>query len=141
MKILVLFIDMLGGYYLNSINPDFPETKMDELIRSEGGTVYTQCYTPGPDTPRSCACMWTGVYPKENGCDNRLKWPAYFMDPQPENCWKILAEEKYTVNVYLRRASYDVGLIPYDDRIHFFHDSVFEFFDKAQITDKSFNML
>ena len=63
MRILALFLDMIGGEYINICNPEEKSTSFDKLIRDIGGKVYTNCYTPAPDTPRSSACMWTGVYP------------------------------------------------------------------------------
>lgn len=88
MKILMLFVDMLGADYLNIGNKRCRSGSMDRLLESLGGTFFERCYTPAPDTPRSSACMWSGVYPKENGCNNRLKYPGRYLQTKT-NLWKL----------------------------------------------------
>ena len=78
MKILLCFIDMLRPDLLNLYGNRFV-SQVDLFFEKLGGTVYRNCYTPGPDTPRSTACILTGCYPKKNGCDARVKYPKYFL--------------------------------------------------------------
>ena len=112
MKILMLFVDMLGAEYLHHGNPDCPETDMDKLFTRLGGTFYEKCYTPGPDTPRSSACMWSGVYPKTNGCNNRLKYPGRYLSADI-NLWKMAENSGYKCNIYVRPTINRIGLLPY----------------------------
>ncbi len=39
MKVLMIFVDMLGGEYMNLTNPQFSFTSMDELIKEMGGYI------------------------------------------------------------------------------------------------------
>lgn len=112
MKILMLFVDMLGAEYLNHGNKKCPETAMDRLFKKLGGTFYERCYTPGPDTPRSSACMWSGCYPKANGCNNRLKYPGRYLITDT-NLWEMAERGGYTCNLYVRPTINRIGLLPY----------------------------
>ena len=74
MKILILFCDMLRANRLKTVNKDiFHWTVFDKWIQDFGGCTYSNCYTPAPDTPRSLACFYTGLYPKLNGCRSRIR--------------------------------------------------------------------
>ncbi|UJF33216.1 hypothetical protein [Paenibacillus hexagrammi] len=61
MKILSVFIDMLRPNLMNVHNHEVPEHELDRFFRQLGGTLYTNCYTPAPDTARSMACFWSGA--------------------------------------------------------------------------------
>ena len=75
MKILTIFADMIRPNRLSTFNDCLKEdTPIDTKLKMLGGTVYTNCFTPGPDTPRSTATFLTGVDPYLNGCNTRLKW-------------------------------------------------------------------
>lgn len=139
MKILALFIDMLGGEYMNVCNSVAVENEFDKLLRSLGGTIHTNCYCPAPDTPRASACMWTGVYPRKNGCTTRVKWPAKDLNPEYENLWKVLHDLGYNVNAFICKGTYDLGIIPTYGKECIFTDSIFEFFEKADTEGDSFN--
>ena len=111
MKILVVFADMIGGSYLNLINPQTSKTELDNFFEKIGGTLFSNCYTPAPDTPRSSACMWSGYYPRKNGCNNRLKYPGNFLSTR-NDCWHLLKEAGYSFNVYMRETDTRIGIIP-----------------------------
>lgn len=111
MKILVIFADMIGGDYLNLGNVNSSQTELDSYLNILGGTFYSKCYTPAPDTPRSSACMWTGLYPKRNGCDNRLKYPKRFLKTGFD-FWHILKDAGYTFHVYMRETDVRIGTLP-----------------------------
>ncbi len=139
MKILAVFLDMMGGSYLRTINADAQRNPMDDLMEEYGGTVYKNCFTPAPDTPRSSACMWTGTYPRTNNCSTRLKYPGDFLNPDLEHIWKILYQKNYDVNIFMRREQERIGLIPLTGHETVFHKSIYEFFDHVTITDNSFH--
>ncbi len=142
MRSFVFFLDMFGGEYINCINRFSPSNKMDELITNLGGTIYTNCYTPAPDTGRSSACMWTGNYPSKNGCDHRLKYPRYFMDSDGDNLWKRMRDEGYTRNIFLRKDVFEEGLIPLYGGENIVSSSVFDFFELCKIDGNNvFNFL
>ena len=113
MKFLFVFIDMLRPNLLNICNPKENRTSLDRLINQIGGTLYTNCYTPAPDTPRSHGCLLTSRYPKDNGINNRLYYPKYFMKPDCPDFLTILKEMGYEINIYHRpRLRNDIGQFP-----------------------------
>lgn len=141
MKILMLFIDMLGGEYMHICNEKAEINPLDNFFVKLGGTIHTNCYTPAPDTPRSSACMWSGLYPKANGCNTRVKWPKRDLKPEVNNLWKVLHDLDYTVNVYLEEDSKDLGLIPFYGNEHIYSETIYQFLNNAEITDNSFNFI
>lgn len=140
MKILALFIDMLGGEYSNLCNEEAAFNCMDEFMQKLGGTLYSNCYSPGPDTPRSCACMWSGLYPKANYCTNRIKWPRDSMNLEVDNIWNVLASKGYNVNIFMDHNADEMGLIPLTGEEHVYTDSIYQFFEHAVISENSFNL-
>ena len=103
MKILVLFIDMVRVGELNLFNSTKEETHLDHNLKDLGGTLFTRCYTPGPDTPRSNACMQTGLYPYFNGCDTRIKWPKYFIKEEISTIFDHAYNKGFTINACIRK--------------------------------------
>ncbi len=77
MKILFIFVDQLRSNLLNLYNSNVKETSFDRCIYDLGGSLFTQCYTPAPNTSRSLGCLWTGLYPSRNGC--HVGYPKYHM--------------------------------------------------------------
>lgn len=139
MKILALFVDALGAEYLNVCNPEHPRTIMDDFLTQLGGTMYKNCYTPAPDTPRSSACMWSGAYPRKNHCNTRVKWPRECLNVEIDTIWKILKKKKYKINAFLNESTEKLGLIPDDLGIHTYGDTIYDFFKNADIAENSFN--
>ena len=78
MRVLFLFIDMLRPNRYGLYNQKLENNKIDNAIIELGGTLYTNCFSPAPDTPRSMASFYTGLSPIENGCNTRVKWPSKF---------------------------------------------------------------
>lgn len=114
MKILLIFADMLRPGLLHTWNPDHKPSLTDEQIKKWGGTVYTRCYTPAPDTPRSHGCLWSGKYPKENGCDTRIKYPQWYLKKPEENFLRILKNHGYQFNFIMGESSREIGELPED---------------------------
>lgn len=136
MKILMFFIDMLGPEYMYLGNNKNPKCSMDEYLMKLGGTFFCNCFTPAPDTPRSSACMWSGQYPKENGCNNRLKYPGRYLKVD-KNLWNHLESEGYRINTYVRKSMNDIGLLPYPYEKSTAVGNVYESLNEFEITDKS----
>lgn len=141
MKILSIFIDMLSADRLNICNSDTKITNMDRLLSFLGGTVYTKTYTPAPDTPRSSACMWTGLYPKKNGCNCRIKWPKDDINYSVDNIWKAFYDKKYKVNVFIDRCSLELGLIPLCGEENIFCGCISDWYNNLIIEENSFTFL
>jgi len=119
-KILFLFWDMARVNLLNSYDKNNRKTSIDVFLDKIGGTLYTNCYTPAPDTPRSLACMQTGLYPSKNGCDSRIKWPAFFLN-NVNTIFDLLDEEGFKKIFYMTKEHYDTG--PFNNKNgNFFHE-------------------
>ncbi len=136
MKILVVFIDMVRVGELNLFNSSKGETHLDRHLKKLGGTLYTRCYSPGPDTPRSNACMQTGLYPHYNGCDTRIKWPKYFIKNDITTIFDHAYNQGYIINACIRKHTVETGLLKYkeDTNINFF-ENYNEFVERAQINN------
>ena len=112
MKFLLIFIDMLRPNLLNVYDNKNRENRIDKQLKMWGGTVYTNSYTPAPDTPRSNGCLWTSRYPKDNGCDNRLKYPYFFKKEDCVDLLTLLKKEGYQFNIYAHEATGKIGEFP-----------------------------
>lgn len=113
MKILCVFLDMIRLDHLQLFNPEIKETSLDEFLSSLGGTLYTKCYSPGPDTPRSNACLQTGLLPCFNGCETRIQWPKFFIKDNISTIYDKLAQSGYRVNLCAETNLLDTGLFRY----------------------------
>lgn len=142
MKILVVFIDMVRVTELNLFNGSKPKTLLDRNLKKIGGTLFTRCYTPGPDTPRSNACMQTGLYPYFNGCDTRIKWPKFFIKEEVTTIFDHAEEQGYTINACVRKHTLETGLLKYNSYKHIlFYDNYPDFFEKAQINENTLSFV
>ncbi len=112
MKILMIFFDMFRTNLTNLYDERNEETEFDRQIRKMGGVFFENCFTPAPDTPRSNGCLWTSLYPSENGCDNRLKYPKHFIKPGCKDFLQILKENGYSFNFFIAGAMQRLGELP-----------------------------
>lgn len=124
MKVLVVFIDMTRVDHLSLFNNKLDDTPIDRFLKGLGGVLYTKCYSPSPDTPRSLACMQTGLYPYHNGCDTRIKWPKFFVKDEITTIWDHAVSLGYRVNLCCNKHEVDTGFFKYipDDNIHEYYD-------------------
>ena len=72
MRILVLFLDMVRGNLLKN-------SELYEYLQNFKGTLYSNVFSPAPDTGRGIGVFLSGKSPYENGCDNRVKYPKFFL--------------------------------------------------------------
>jgi len=112
MKVLMLFVDMLRPNRFESYNSDIQPNSIDHLLNDLGGTLYTNCFSPGPDTPRSMACFYTGMLPMDNGCDTRVKWPGKFINKDRPNIFEPFIENDYALNFFSNPNEREGGLFP-----------------------------
>lgn len=124
MRILVIFIDMVRVDYLHSYHQSAKACLLDKQLEKLGGTIFTRCYSPGPDTPRSLACMQSGLFPHFNGCDTRIKWPKFFMKDEVSTIWNHASDDGWNVNLCCRKNECLTGFFNYHDssKIHLFYD-------------------
>lgn len=79
MNILFYFLDMLPGNVVADTVENNDNPYLANFLKDFRGTLYTNTYTPAPDTPRSLACLISASSPKDNGCSIREFWPGHFM--------------------------------------------------------------
>ncbi len=109
---------MLRPNILNIFNKKIKRKKtLDCWFDKLGGTAYTNCYTPAPDTPRSMACFYTGRYPINNGCFKRAKDPKYSLYDNLFTIFDLFEEKDYHITSYIEKAKYDGGFFPDNDCI------------------------
>ena len=112
MKILILFVDMLRPNLLNVCNESVKESELSNHIKKWGGTLYTNCYTPSPDTPRSQAAFFSSLYPIKNGCDTRTKYPKYFLKKPYDNIFDTFLNGKYKIHIFMNKHDLELGELP-----------------------------
>jgi len=113
MRVLTIFIDMIRANRLQTFNEKVKNlTPLDEAFKTLGGTVYTNCFTPGPDTPRGMASYYTGLPPYLNGCTTRLKWPEYFLKPELKTVFDLFLEKEYALNIFSSPNEKKNGFLP-----------------------------
>lgn len=112
MKILFLFTDMVRPNLLKSYNSKIKSNgPLDDIIENFGGTIFQNCYTPAPDTPRSLACLHSGLYPERNGCNTRIRWPYYYFK-EKNSLLESLVEKDFNVTYYATKNKINVGPLP-----------------------------
>ena len=75
--------------------------QIDEWLKAFGGEIYTNCFSPGPDTARAIATFTTGLPPRLNGCDIRLKWPRFFLKKKLETVFDLFLNADYKLDILL----------------------------------------
>jgi hypothetical protein len=113
MKVLTIFIDMIRANRLSTFNSNVKkDTPLDIAFKEIGGTTYTNCFIPGPDTPRGMSTFYTGVNPYKNGCNTRLKWPQYFLDKDLNTIFDLFIDKGFKIDCYASPKERDTGLYP-----------------------------
>jgi hypothetical protein len=144
MKILVLFIDMLRPNLLKTWNQQMSVSPLDEWMNSVGGKAFVRSYSPGPDTPRSQASVWSSRYPKFNGCNTRLKYPKYNLINPTNNFLRVLVDAGYKLNIHVTNSTKMVGELPEDfdgECVFSGEDSIETFLKRIVISDDSLTMI
>ena len=143
MKIMTIFIDMISGEKLNLCNSNAERTELDDFIEKFGGTLYANCYTPAPDTPRSAGCMWTGLYPKENGCKYRTRYPMFYLDEKKENIWSVLKKQNYNIQAFMRAPTLATGVLPkcVEENVYPDGNDLDGFLDSISLQENTFIMI
>lgn len=142
MKALVIFVDMERVDHMNIYNPQAPVSLLDKRLCELGGTIFTRCYSPSPDTPRSLACMQTGLLPYFNGCDTRIKWPKYFIKDGVTTIWDHAVSKGYKVNLCCNKSETITGFFRYEesDEVQLFHTPQ-SFFEGGDFSDGTLSFI
>jgi len=142
MKILTIFIDMIRPDRLTTFNLENKvKTPLDFAFQKLGGTVFTNCYSPGPDTPRGISSFLTGLDPYKNGCNTRLKWPQYFLNKKLKTIFDLFIENKYRVDCYSPLTHQKLGIFPdhiAKMNIHNKDNKMDEYLSKIKLQNKHF---
>jgi hypothetical protein len=101
MKVLTIFIYMIRANRLSTFNEKvINDTPIDFAFKELGGTVYSNCFTPGPDTPRGISSYYSGKNPYFNGCNVRLKWPQFFLRDEFNTVFDLFLEKDYDMHIF-----------------------------------------
>lgn len=141
MKILVCFVDMLRNELMKNNQNDMILQYCKEKLG--GGIWFKNCYTPSPDTHRSMGCLWSGRYPKQNGCNQSYKRAFQFLADSNNSLLNKLLASDYFFNAFVGQWKNDnVGLFPcvYKNYAHSFStgQTLDEFMDKIITRDNTF---
>ena len=88
------------------------ENPLNEKLKEIGGTLYPNCYTSAPDTTRGMTALWSGLPPKQNGCDTRIKWAKHFLPEDTETIFDEFVKHNYKIDVFHEPEERKVGLFP-----------------------------
>jgi len=107
---------MLRANLLNTFNSKVKEKSLlDGWFNEFGGNIFTNCYTPSPDSPRSLACIYTGLYPKNNGCCKRLHWPKFFLKSDLVTIFDLFEKKSFPMFIRVNRNEDKLGFLPSKD--------------------------
>ena len=113
MKVLFIFCDMLRANILKTFNGNVEKnSQIDDCFKKLGGTAYTKCYCPGPDTGRGMGCFYSGRYPKYNGCTKRAYWPLNYLKKDTFNIFELFKKHNYNMLTYLEKRKVETGFFP-----------------------------
>lgn len=101
MRLLIYFADMVAGHLLQMSKNSSLESSLEYVLSELGGTNFTSCYSPAPDTPRTLATVFSGLLPSENGCDRRDKWPGHDLSPDVKSVFRVAIESNFRVSALL----------------------------------------
>lgn len=144
MKILMIFIDMLRPGLLHVVDPSKERGPLDDQFEKIGGTLYRNCFTPGPDSARSLACLWSGKYPYKNGCDRRIKYPGFFLKNDSKNILEVLREQGFELYFFNNFNESRNGILPPGSSSRGMHNkdlNVGAFLRDSTLADQSFVFL
>ena len=145
MRTLVIFADMLRANRLSSFNNELKsDTPIDVTLKKLGGTIFQNCFTPGPDTPRGISAAISGTAPYLNGCDVRLKWPREFLKPELNTIYDLFIDEGYKIDIFSDPKERAVGLFPKNIsnmNVHNKNYDIDNYIDNLVIEDKHFIFL
>ena len=146
MKVLVIFADMLRANRLSTFNDAVEiDTAIDTNFRELGGTIYKNCFTPGPDTPRGISTFTSGIPPHLNGCDIRIKWTRDFLHPHLKTVYDLFLEKDYKIDLLSDPRERAIGLFPENISNMTVHNSDYydidQYLDEIVIEDDHFIML
>ncbi len=126
MKVLIVFTDMIRSNRLKTCNSKIlKKTPLDNVLNKIWWTIYTECFSPTPDTPRWMACLYTWLWPKYNWCDIRIKYPKFYL--KKKSFFDLFLEKKYKISCFSNPSERKTWLFPKN-------------IDKLNIHNKDYNL-
>lgn len=143
MKFLMIFVDMLRPNLLNMGNKRIRDTELDKVLKPWNGTFYSNCFTPGPDTPRSTACLWSSLYPIKNGCNTRIRYPYFYLREPENNFLTLLKKNGYKMNFVINVQNEQLGELPvkFSEDCYYEDGTLEERLKRVEVTDNSFTYI
>lgn len=115
MKVLLVFADMIRANRLKCCNSNIKEDNaLDTFFQNLWGTMYSECFSPAPDTPRWIACLYSWLWPHYNWCDLRIKYPKYYLNKDQKTFFDLFLEKGYKINAFANPTERETGLFPHN---------------------------
>ncbi|WP_279118676.1 sulfatase-like hydrolase/transferase [Fusobacterium varium] len=113
MKILFIFCDMLRGNTILKEDDIFFKNYLKKWLENDFfGTIFTNSYTGTPDTARGLGMIFSGIYPKKNGCSYKINYPKYYLKKNKFTLYKLLKEKKFNIKFYIDEKTDKLGNFP-----------------------------
>jgi hypothetical protein len=97
MKMLLYLADMVRGDLFNPVNG---KSFLEKHLSEQGGIYWNNAFTPAPDTPRSVACLLSGMYPKGHGVSTRGCGLLESFDSGNPSLFKLISDSGIPVGVW-----------------------------------------
>lgn len=75
-----------------------PDTKIYKFLNDLKGTWYKNSFSSYPDTGRAIGAFLTGQKAFINGCDNRVKYPRFFL--KEKTLFDVFEEKGYKIDIF-----------------------------------------
>lgn len=112
MKIICIFCDMLKSDKISLINNSIKKGRLEIELEKLGGTIYTNSFSPTPDTGRALASFFTGKNSKNNNCNYQYKFPKYFLKDKEFTLKNLLENNNYTYDFLSHGMNVVLGAFP-----------------------------
>ena len=140
MRILIVFADMIRPNRLSTFNNSLKtQNPFEKTLVDLGGTIYKNCFTEGPDTPRALATIASGLPPYLNGCNTRVKWPKFFLKKELKTIFDLFIDKNYKLSFFSNPNERETGMFPehiYKMNIHNTDFDLKNFLSKTKLEEK-----
>ena len=102
MKILILFLDMVRNNLVNE------NSEIYKILENLKGTWYHNTFSSYPDTGRAIGAFLSGEKAYINGCDNRVKYPRFFL--KSKSLFDFYKNNGYKIDIF----AHQHHIIPYN---------------------------
>ena len=114
----MFFADMLRANLLFSDADARIRNPLEQLLAQLGGTLFSNCITSAPDTPRSMGIFFSGQSPSSNGLNRRSMWPGPFLSPSTEVLFGRVIEAGHPLKIVAQSVEAAGLLFPSEIQAH-----------------------